>query len=74
MPCLPCFYFNLSKVTGKGVVRFVDVNPIPVRPIKKALLASKAGADDPKLVAECADLLEKMCMLEPEKRIQVGHD
>ena len=35
------------------------------------LLRVQAGADDPKLVSECADLLEKMCHLEPEKRLQV---
>ena len=62
---------GVDKVTGKGVVHFVDVNPTPVKPIKKSLLASKAGADDPKLVSDCGDLLEKMCALEPEKRIQV---
>jgi len=61
----------VDKVTGKPVVRFVDINPQPVVSIKKTLLASKAGADDQRLVLEAADLLEKMCCLEPEKRIQV---
>jgi hypothetical protein len=36
-------------VTGKGVVRFVDISPQPLVSIKKALLSCKAGADEGKV-------------------------
>jgi len=62
---------GIDKVTGKGVVRFVDIPSQPVVSLKKALLACKAGADEAKVVLEAADLLEKMLHLEPEKRLQV---
>lgn len=62
---------GIDKVTEKPVIRFVDINPQPVTNIKKTLLSCKAGADDQRLVIDAADLLEKMCSLEPEKRMQV---
>ena len=63
---------HTHKVTGKGVLRMVDVSAKPVKDLRRMLMSSKAGADDQKLVLQLADLIDKVLNLDPEKRMTVG--
>ena len=62
---------GIDKVTGKAVVRFMDVSPQPIVSIRRACLEAKTGGDQQRVVLDLADLLEKTLALDPEKRLLV---
>ena len=62
---------GIDKVTGKAVVRFIDVNPHPIVSIRRTPMDSKAGGDEQRVVIQLSELLEKVLQLDPERRIQI---
>eukprot|EP01038_Epipyxis_sp_PR26KG_P005634 gene5634-7780_t len=63
--------YELDPITGKVVLRLIDINN-PSKDLSTVLRSSKAGADDMKLVSGLTDLLEKGLNLDPSKRMLVG--
>lgn len=61
-----------DKVTGKGVLRLIDISAKPMKDLRRMLMSSKAGADDQKLVLQLADIMDKVLNLDPEKRLSVA--
>ena len=62
---------ELDPVTKKVIVKYVDINN-PTKDLLAAMRSSKAGGDDPRLVANLTDLLDKCISLDPTKRMQVN--
>jgi serine/threonine-protein kinase PRP4 len=62
---------ELDPVTKKVIVKYVDIIN-PTKDLLAAMRSSKAGGDDPRLVANLTDLLDKCISLDPAKRIQVN--
>jgi len=65
--------FEKDRVTGKMIMKLVDIspNPNPAVKLSTSLLSSKAGSDDRKIVSNLSDLLEKMFNLDPTKRLTI---
>lgn len=59
--------FDVDPVTGKPVMRLVDVG-LPTRDLSAIIRSSKAGADDSRLVSSFAHLLDQCLMLDPARR------
>jgi len=62
---------ELDPVTKKVIIKYVDINN-PTKDLLAAMRSSKAGGDDPRLVANLTDLLDKCISLDPSKRMQVS--
>jgi serine/threonine-protein kinase PRP4 len=62
---------ELDPVTKKVIIKYVDIIN-PTKDLLAAMRSSKAGGDDPRLVANLTDLLDKCLSLDPTKRIQVN--
>lgn len=60
-----------DAVTGKPLLRLVEVSAQPLRPIPSLLQTSRAGSDEAQLVQWLADLLEAGLVIDPSKRIKV---
>lgn len=60
-----------DAVTGKPLLRLVEVSAQPLRPIPSLLQTSRAGSDEAQLVQWLADLLEAGLVIDPAKRIKV---
>lgn len=63
--------YEKDRVTGKVVMKLVDINPNPAVKLSASLLSSKAGSDDRAIVSNLSDLLEKMFNLDPAKRLTI---
>jgi serine/threonine-protein kinase PRP4 len=63
---------ELDPVTGKSIMRLVEVPQQPTRDLSSVLRSSKAGSDDGRLVANLSDLLDKCLVLDPTKRCTVS--
>jgi len=62
--------YESDPITGKTILRLIEVTH-PTRDLAGVLRSSKAGADDPKLVAGLTDFLERGLHLDPTKRMTV---
>jgi len=61
---------EVDPVTGKSILRLVDVNQ-PTKELAATLRGAKAGSDDGRLVSSLSDMLDKMLVLDPTKRASV---
>ena len=61
---------ELDPVTGKSILRLVDINQ-PTKELSATLRGAKAGSDDGRLVSSLSDMLDKMLTLDPTKRCSV---
>ncbi len=64
-------HYETDVVSGKTVLRLLNIAPQPSRDLASILRSSKAGADDVKLVQGLADLLDKGLQMDPSKRLTV---
>ena len=64
--------YEQDTVTGRVVLRVIEISQQPIKDLQTALLASKAGADDRRVVVNLADLLEKCLSLDPAKRPSIS--
>jgi serine/threonine-protein kinase PRP4 len=60
-----------DAVTGKPVLRLVEVANTAARPVQHLLQSSRAGSDEVQLVHWLSDLLELGLQVDPTKRIKV---
>ena len=61
---------ELDPVTGKDVLRLVDVNSV-TSDLRAVLQSSKTGGDDRRIVMNLCELIESCLVLDPAKRISV---
>ena len=64
--------FEQDPVTGRAILRVIEVSQQPTKDIQTVLLAAKAGADDRRAVIYLADLLERCLSLDPAKRPSIS--
>jgi serine/threonine-protein kinase PRP4 len=63
-------HHELDRVTKQEVLRLIDITE-PTVDLQQRLLAAKAATDDRRSVIQLSDLLHRVLMLDPAKRMTV---